>query len=205
MFISLLVFCFLFFVFFFFFCFYFLFFFFFFFFFFFLYEFIFSSVFFFVLLSIRVLFWLFHQRRIELLATQVVQLFQRLLMPQGAAVGLVLEHCAERISHAGDFGGHADPLEFQAARIAAAIPTLMVPGNRNDHFLRDIGLRIENFQRTGDMRAHQFSFIGRQIGFFWPAVRSAVEFCRCPAASRPCQARAAAGRASQYGCRAGSY
>ena len=108
---------------------------------------------------------LLHQGRVEHPAAQAVQFLQRLLMAQGAAVGLVLLHGAKRVGNAGNFGGHADLFEFQPARIAGAVPAFVVTADGEHHITRQRRLGDEDLHRTGHMRTHQQALLGRQFRF----------------------------------------
>src|SRR5574343_301666 len=65
---------------------------------------------------------LLHQYGIEFLVTQLIKLFQRLLMAERIPIGLLLEHGAERIAQTGHLAAQTNLIEAQPARIAGTIP-----------------------------------------------------------------------------------
>ena len=77
---------------------------------------------------------LLQQCRVELVVAQLVELFQCLLVPHRRPVGLRFHHCAKGVDQAGHFCRRADLLQFQSARIAAAIKALvMMAGDIERH------------------------------------------------------------------------
>ena len=114
-----------------------------------------------------------HHARLEVCARQFADMLQRPGARPGRAVGAVRRQRIVDVHDAEDAGAERDLFAFEAARVAAAVPFLVVAVGDVERPLQ-VGDRLEHLPGVGGMHVHERPLVvGQRVGLEQDAVGDA--------------------------------